>query len=252
MGAAVPSPDRAADLCGRDVELALLSTALDRATTGTGGARIVRGDAGIGKSRLLEAVIEQARARSMTVLLTRGVQSEAHLPFAGLHQLLAALLPRLDELGAVQQRHMLVAFGLEDAESADPFRIALAALELLTNAASDGPLLLVADDAQLLDAPTIDVLTFVARRLVADPRTSPGSWRSASARSPRSSRIAPRRPPGRRCPPGTRWRRRTMRSRRTPSATWPSALAHRRSRWTRRTRSRSRSPGPSPTSSAQR
>ena len=105
----------------------------------------------------------------MTVHSTRGVQSEAHLPFAGLHQMLAALLPRLDELGVVQQRHLLVAFGLEEAESADPFRIALAALELLTNAASDGPLLLVADDAQLLDAPSIDVLTFVARRLAADP-----------------------------------------------------------------------------------
>ena len=168
-GVAVPSPDRASDLYGRDVELALLSTALDRATTGKGGARIVRGDAGVGKSRLLEAVIDQARERSMTVLSTRGVQSEAHLPFAGLHQSLAALLPRLDELRAVQQRHLLVAFGLEEAESADPFRIALAALELLTNAASDGPLLLVADDAQLLDAPTIDVLTFVARRLAADP-----------------------------------------------------------------------------------
>ena len=168
-GAAVSSPDGASDLFGRDVELALLTTVLDRAMAGTGGARIVRGDAGIGKSRLLEAVIELARARSMTVHSTRGVQSEAHLPFAGLHQMLAALLSRLDELGVVQRRHLLVAFGLEDAESADPFRIALAALELLTNAASDGPLLLVADDAQLLDAPSIDVLTFVARRLSADP-----------------------------------------------------------------------------------
>ena len=169
MGAAVPSPDRASDLLGRDVDLALLTNVLDRATTGTGGARIVRGDAGIGKSRLLDAVIEQARERSMTVHSTRGVPSEAHLPFAGLHQMLAAFLPRLEELGVVQQRHLLLAFGLEEAESADPFRIALAALELLTNAASDGPLLLVADDAQLLDAPSIDVLTFVARRLAADP-----------------------------------------------------------------------------------
>jgi len=167
-GTAVPSRDGASDLYGRDAELALLSTVLERAMSGTGGARIVRGDAGIGKSRLLEAVIEQARARSLTVHSTRGVQSEAHLPFAGLHQVLAPLLPRLDELGVVQERHLLVAFGLEDAESADPFRIALAALELLTNAASDGPLLLVADDAQLLDAPSIDVLTFVARRLAAD------------------------------------------------------------------------------------
>jgi DNA-binding CsgD family transcriptional regulator len=167
---AVPSPDRVSALYGRDVELALLSTMLVRAATGTGGARIVRGDAGIGKSALLEAVVERAREGSMTVHATRGVQSEARLPFAGLHQLLAPLLPSLDELGAVHQRCLLLAFGLEEGESADPFRIALAALELLTNAAaSDGPLLIVADDAGLLDAPTIDVLTFVARRLAADP-----------------------------------------------------------------------------------
>jgi DNA-binding CsgD family transcriptional regulator len=168
-GAAAPSPDRAADLYGRDAELALLSTLLDHATAGVGGARIVRGDAGIGKSALLEAVVEQARERSMTVHSTRGVQSEAHLPFAGLHQMLAAHLPRLDELGVVQQTCLLAAFGLEEVQSVDPFRIALATLELLTNAASAGPLLIVADDAQLLDAPTIDVLTFVARRLTADP-----------------------------------------------------------------------------------
>jgi len=105
----------------------------------------------------------------MTVLTATGVQSESHLPFAGLHRLLADLLPRLDELGAVQQTNLLAAFGLEQGESADPFQIALSALELLTFAASDGALLIVADDAQLLDAPTVDVLTFVARRLAADP-----------------------------------------------------------------------------------
>ena len=168
-GVAVPSLDRVSALYGRDVELALLSSMLDRAAAGTGGARLVRGDAGIGKSALLETVAQRARAGSMTVHSTRGVQSEAHLPFAGLHQLLAPLLASADELGAVQRRCLLVAFGLEEGESADPFRIALAALELLTNAASDGPLLIVADDAGLLDAPTIDVLTFVARRLAADP-----------------------------------------------------------------------------------
>jgi DNA-binding CsgD family transcriptional regulator len=155
-------------LYGRDVELALLSGLLDRATAGMGGARIVRGDPGIGKSRLLEAVVEQAQARSMNVHRTRGVQSEAHLPFAGLHQMLGALMPRLDELGVFQKRHLLAAFGLDEAASADRFRIALAALDLFTDAASDRPLLLVADDAQLLDAPTVDVLTFVARRLAAD------------------------------------------------------------------------------------
>src|SRR4051794_4313067 len=168
-GAAVPPAGSASELYGRDAELTLLSGLLEQATTGRGAARIVRGDPGIGKSTLLAAVVERAREGSITVHATRGVQSEAHLPFAGLHQLLAALLPRLDELGAVQQRNLLAAFGLEEAASADRFRIALAALELLTNAASDGPLLIVADDAQLLDQPTIDVLTFVARRLAADP-----------------------------------------------------------------------------------
>ncbi|HET9740594.1 MAG TPA: ATP-binding protein [Solirubrobacteraceae bacterium] len=156
-------------LHGRDVELAFLFDMLDRATKGMGSASIVRGDAGIGKSTLLGAVVDRAREQAMTVLSTRGVQSEAHLPFAGLHQLLSPLLPRLDELGRVQRSSLLAAFGLEDAGNADPFRIALAALELLTDAASDGPLVLIADDAQLLDAPTVDVLTFVARRLGADP-----------------------------------------------------------------------------------
>src|SRR3954447_15372216 len=156
-------------LLGRDVELAFLFDMLDRAAEGVGSASIVRGDAGIGKSTLLGAVVERAREGAMMVLSTRGVQSEAHLPFAGLHQLLSPLLPRLDELGRVQRSSLLAAFGVQDAGIADPFRIALAALELLTDAASDGPLVLVADDAQLLDGPTVDVLTFVARRLGADP-----------------------------------------------------------------------------------
>src|SRR3954471_21636477 len=156
-------------LHGRDAELVLLFDMLDRAATGMGGASIVRGEAGIGKSTLLGALVEEARERSMTVLPTRGVQSEAPLPFAGLHQLLTPLLPRLDELGRVQRSSLRTAFGLEDEGIADPFRIALAALELLTDAALDRPVVLVADDAQLLDGPTVDVLTFVARRLGADP-----------------------------------------------------------------------------------
>ena len=163
-----PRADRASVLLGRDAELVQLSALLDRATTGTGGVCVISGDAGIGKSSLLEVVVERARAGSMTVHSTRGALSESHLPFAGLHRLLAELLPFLNELGVVQQKNLRAAFGLEEGEFADPFQIALSALELLTSAAADGPLLVVADDAQLLDAPTVDVLTFVARRLAAD------------------------------------------------------------------------------------
>jgi AAA ATPase domain len=110
-------------LYGREVELAFLFDMLDGAAKGLGGASIVRGDAGIGKSTLLGAVVERARERAMTVLSTRGVQSEAHMPFAGLHQLLSPFLPRLDELGGVQRSSLLAAFGLEDAGVADPYRI---------------------------------------------------------------------------------------------------------------------------------
>jgi predicted ATPase len=105
--------------------LAFLFDRLDRAAEGMGSASIVRGDAGIGKSTLLEAVVARARERAMTVLSTRGVPSEAHLPFAGLHQMLTPLLPGLGELGRVQRSSLLAAFGIENAGIADPFRIAL-------------------------------------------------------------------------------------------------------------------------------
>jgi DNA-binding CsgD family transcriptional regulator len=164
-----PAGSERPSLHGRDVELAALSDMLDRAQARIGGACIVRGEAGIGKTALLEAVAERARERAMTVLWTRGVQSEAHLPFAGLHQVLSPFLPRIDQLGEVQRMSLRAAFGLEDSGTTGPFGIALAALELLTDVASGPPMLLVADDAQLLDAPTVDVLTFVARRLAADP-----------------------------------------------------------------------------------
>src|SRR3954470_21421600 len=93
-------------LLGRDVELAFLFDMLDRAAEGVGSASIVRGDAGIGKSTLLGAVVERAREGAMTVLSTRGVQSEAHLPFAGLQQLLSPLLPRLDADQRERRRRM--------------------------------------------------------------------------------------------------------------------------------------------------
>src|SRR4051812_50189617 len=105
--------DRAWVLLGRDAELVQLSALLDRATAGSGGACVISGDAGIGKSSLLEVVVERARAGSMTVHSTQGVLSESHLPFAGLHRLLAELMPFLNELGVVQQKNLRASFGLE-------------------------------------------------------------------------------------------------------------------------------------------
>jgi DNA-binding CsgD family transcriptional regulator len=105
----------------------------------------------------------------MSVLSTTGVQSEAHLPFAGLHQLLRPVRGRAEELPAVQRAALDAAFGLTDEVAPDQYRIAMAALDLVSEVASDAPLLLVAEDAQWLDRPTSEAIAFVARRIESDP-----------------------------------------------------------------------------------
>jgi DNA-binding CsgD family transcriptional regulator len=130
---------------------------------------VVRGEAGIGKSALLGQAQELARARGMPVLSAAGVQSEARLPFAGLHQLLRPVLGAADGLPARQRAALLAAFGMMEAAPPDLFLIALATLELLADTADQGPLLVVVEDAQWLDRPTDDVLAFLARRLHSEP-----------------------------------------------------------------------------------
>ena len=110
-----------------------------------------------------------AGSRGMAVLATTGVESEAHLPFAGLHQLLRPALPRLGRLPEPQRAAVEAAFGMTDAAAPDFFLIALAALDLLSDMATSRPLLLVVEDVHWLDAATCDVLGFVARRLEFEP-----------------------------------------------------------------------------------
>jgi len=110
-----------------------------------------------------------ARERGMAVLTTTGVQSEAHLPFAGLHQLLRPVRDRASELRDVQRAALDVAFGLTHEAAPEPFRIAMAALDLLSDVAADAPHLLVVEGAHWLDGPTADALAFVARRIESDP-----------------------------------------------------------------------------------
>src|ERR1700685_828070 len=155
-------------LLGRESEVRLLGGLLDRVTD-QGGALVVSGGPGIGKSALLGEAVHGARERGMLVLKVTGVQSEAVLPFAGLHCLLQPLLGRVDALGAPQRDAMLAAFGLTDAAGPDPFLTALAALDLIAEAASRAPVLVAADDAHWFDHATVDALTFVARRLEFEP-----------------------------------------------------------------------------------
>jgi DNA-binding CsgD family transcriptional regulator len=155
-------------LHGREAELARLDALIAAAADG-GGGLVLRGEAGVGKSTLLDAARHRAEAAGMTVLTAAGVQSEAHLPFAGLHQLLQPLLGDLDALPAPHRAAIEAAFGMSEEASPNPFLIALATLELLGEAAARSPLLIVAEDAQWLDNSTSDVFAFVARRVSLEP-----------------------------------------------------------------------------------
>ena len=153
---------------GRESEVSALEELID-AVERRGGTVVIRGEAGIGKSTLLEAASRSAAARGMEVLETSGVQSEAHLPFAGLHQLLQPLLAELGSLPPRQGDALEAAFGMGEAEPSDLFLIALATLDLLVESAERAPLLLVVEDAQWLDRSSSEVLAFVARRVRMEP-----------------------------------------------------------------------------------
>lgn len=142
----------------------LLSGATDR-----GGALVIHGAPGIGKSAMVSAAIAGARARGFQVLTATGVQSETELPFAGLHQLTYALSAQTESLPDPQRDAVRAAFGQITSAAPDLFLIALATLQLLVEAAGRAPLLVVAEDAQWLDHPTTRVLTFMARRIESDP-----------------------------------------------------------------------------------
>src|SRR5690348_7022471 len=159
----------ATSLLGRDEELARIYRLVEELTD-RGGALVVRGDAGIGKTVMLAAASERAHALGVTVLNASGVESEAQLPFAGLHQLLLPSLGRLTQLPEPQRDALEMAFGLGSHRGvSDVFLIGLATLGLISELAAETPVLLVVDDAQWLDRSSARVLAFVARRLEMEP-----------------------------------------------------------------------------------
>ena len=155
-------------LLGRRAEVARVTSLLDGIGSG-GGALVLRGEPGIGKSRLLRHAVAVAHESGIGVLSTTGVQSEARIGFAGLHQLLRPVRARAERLIPSHRMALDAAFGLGEETSPPPFRIAMATLDLLSDVAAESPLLVVAEDAQWLDPASCDVLTFVARRVESDP-----------------------------------------------------------------------------------
>jgi predicted ATPase len=155
-------------LHGRAGELAAINRLLERAREGYSGAVVVRGEAGIGKSALLEYAAE--RASGFSVLRATGVESEAEFAFATLHQLLRPIQDGFDQLPPQQASALRGAFGFAPlaADGDQRFLVAVAALTLLTDTAERQPVLCLVDDAHWADRSSTDVLLFVARRLAAE------------------------------------------------------------------------------------
>ena len=153
-------------LLGRRSERAALDELVSAVRAGESQALVVRGEAGVGKSALLEYVAE--RAEGCQVLHAIGVDGEMELAFAGLQQLSAPLLDRLERLPAPQAEALATAFGLRAGDAPDRFLVSLAMLSLLGDAAEDQPVICLVDDAQWLDRVSAQVLAFVARRLLAE------------------------------------------------------------------------------------
>jgi hypothetical protein len=132
------------------------------------GVLVLRGQAGMGKTALLRETAGQAASAGMRVAQAVGIQAEMEMDFAGLHQLLLPFADSLPTLPVPQRAALASAFGLAAGQATNRFLAGLATLTLLTDAAERQPVLCVIDDAQWLDRVSLEVLAFVARRLLAD------------------------------------------------------------------------------------
>jgi len=154
-------------LRGRQSECEALDSVLRQVRSGQSSVLVVRGEAGIGKTSLLEYLA--GSASGCRIARAAGVQSEMELPFSGLHQLCAPMLGELDTLPEPQQDALRVAFGMQRGEAPERFLLALAVLSLLAEVAEASPLVCLVDGAQWLDRASAQALAFVARRLLAEP-----------------------------------------------------------------------------------
>lgn len=153
-------------LFGRDVECARIDALLDAGRGRRSASLVLWGEAGVGKSALLEYAVE--RAEGFRVLRALGVESEAELAFAGAQQMLRPVIDSLTELPVVQASALRRALAIEDGSAPDRLTVCAATLSLLAAAAEEQPLLCIVDDAHWLDQSSYEVLTFAARRLDAE------------------------------------------------------------------------------------
>ncbi|MGH9290709.1 MAG: LuxR C-terminal-related transcriptional regulator [Acidimicrobiales bacterium] len=154
------------ELLERSRELAAVERVVGAVREGMSATLLVRGEAGIGKTALLDAAV--ASAPGVPVLRVVAVKSEMQLAFAGLHMLLRPHLGSLDDLPVPQRAALRAAFGLDKDGIADRFIVGLGVLSMLADVAATSGLLVIVDDAQWLDQESVDAISFVARRIYAD------------------------------------------------------------------------------------
>ena len=154
---------------GREPEVAAIRQLLDDAAADSGSGLLVRGEPGIGKSALLEIAADAAEVRGFDVLRTVGIAAESTMPFAALQRVVHPYLEQVGILAPPQRDALEVAVGVRRGDSPGVFLTALAVLNLLSDAAARRPVLVLVEDAHLLDDPSAEVLAFVGRRLELEP-----------------------------------------------------------------------------------
>ena len=162
-----PLPGASLAFLDRQRECELLDGLLHAVRAGRGGVIVVRGEAGIGKSALLDYTA--GAATDLRLIRVAGVESEMELAFAALHQLCSPMLDHLPRLPEPQRDALATALGLRSGSPPDHFLVGLAVLSLLSEAAEDRPLVCLVDDSHWLDRASGRVLAFAARRLLAEP-----------------------------------------------------------------------------------
>jgi predicted ATPase len=153
-------------LVGREDEQAHITALIDRSAQGESATLVIRGEPGVGKTALLDHA--STKALGTVVLEARGVESESELPFAALSELLRPLIHLLDSIPTPQNDALAAAMGLAPPTAGDPLTTAVATLTLLAQAAEAEPVLALVDDVHWLDASSLNILSFVARRLAAE------------------------------------------------------------------------------------
>ncbi|WP_436535005.1 ATP-binding protein [Actinoplanes sp. HUAS TT8] len=164
-----PAPSPVSAMIGREGPLSRLTELIGRAPEGRGGAMLITGETGVGKSALIRAAAGIAREAGFRVLTCSGVEGETQIGLAGLHELLRVIIDRAEILPVEHREVLFSVFGLGPRIAPDRLQLSQAVHGLLTALAAEQPLMMVLDDAHWMDQPTISMIAFLVQRVADAP-----------------------------------------------------------------------------------